>query len=191
MPAALAITRYPALGQERDGKRGVEPWGARFQSENTMKKILIVLAGALIATAAVAQSTSPPGGGRDPYDRRDSDGRRSFHERDGRGFHDRDGRGPAWHDEMMMRHHGWGGGGRRGMHEEMRGGGMGGRSGGAHFRLQRGDARIDIRCGDNEPIGVCVEAAGRLIDKVMTLRATGTDGPATRPGGTPDTPRPQ
>jgi hypothetical protein len=149
-----------------------------------MKKILIVLAGALIATAAVAQSTSPPGG-----PGRDSDDRRSFHERDGRGFHDRDGRGPGWHDEMMMRHHGWGGGGRRGMHEEMRG--WGGRSGGAHFRLQRGDARIDIRCGDNEPIGVCVEAAGRLLDKVMTLRGTGTESPAARPGGTPDTPRPQ
>ena len=157
-----------------------------------MKKILIVLAGALIATAAVAQSTSPPGGDRDSYDRRDSDERRSFHERDGRSF-DRDGRGPGWHDEMMMRHHGWGGGGRRGMNEEMRGGGMGGRSGGAHFRLQRGDARIDIRCSDNEPIGVCVEAAGRLIDKVMSLRGTGAESPAARPGGSPvpDAPRPQ
>jgi hypothetical protein len=75
----------------------------------------------------------------------------------------------------------------------MRGSGMAGRSGGAHFRLQRGDARIDIRCGDNEPIGACVEAAGRLLDKVMSLRGTGTDGPGagTRPGATPDAPRPQ
>lgn len=147
-----------------------------------MKKILFVLAGALLATAAVAQSASPPGGqGRESYERRDFDERR--------GFHDRDGRGPSWHDEMM-RHHGMGrggggGGGWRGMQEGMRDGGMPGRSGGgAHFRLQRGDARIDIRCGDNEPIGVCVEAASRLIDKVMSLGA--------RPGGaSPEAPRPQ
>ena len=146
-----------------------------------MKTILLAFAGALVATTALAQSAAPPDRpGRDSYDRRDSDERRSFHERDGRG--------PGWHDEMMMRHHGWGGG-RRGMQEEMRG--WGGRSGGAHFRLQRGDARIDIRCGDNEPIGVCVEAAGRLLDKVISLRGTGSESPAARPGGTPDTPRPQ
>jgi hypothetical protein len=47
------------------------------------------------------------------------------------------------------------------------------RRGGARFQFSRGDARIDIRCPQNESLQDCVDAAGRLLDKVHTLE-TGT-----------------
>jgi hypothetical protein len=149
-----------------------------------MKTILLALAGTVVATTVMAQSASPPDrAGRDAYDRRDM-----LDRRDGG---DRDGAGGGWRDHMH--HFGMMGGGRMGMGEG--GDRGGGRSGGARFRFQRGDARIDIRCGDNEPMSLCVEGASRLIDKVMSLRSAAGDGstPGTRPGaGAPDSlPRPQ
>ena len=158
-----------------------------------MKTILLALAGTVVAATALAQSGSPPDrSGRDSYDHREM-----FDRREGGA---REGPSGGWRDDMhhygMMRGGRMGmreGGGRLGMHQ---GGGQGdGESRGARFRFQRGDARIDIRCGDNEPMNLCVEGASRLIDKVMSLRpATGdaaTTGP--RPGtGLPEaTPRPQ
>lgn len=157
-----------------------------------MKTILLALAATAVATTALAQSASPPDRpGRDSYDQREM-----FDRRDG----GREGSGGGWRDDMH--HYGMMRGGRMGMREGsgrmgmQEGGGQGdGDSRGARFRFQRGDARIDIRCGDNEPMNLCVEGASRLIDKVMSLRpATGdaaTTGP--RPGtGLPDAaPRPQ
>jgi hypothetical protein len=148
-----------------------------------MKKILLALAGALVATTALAQSPSPQDRpDRDSSDRRDMYERRDGGEREGS-------RGSSWRDDMhrfhMMQ------GGRMGMEQG------GGEARGARFRFQRGDARIDIRCGDNEPMSQCVDGASRLIDKVMSLRpASGGDAslPApARPGaGAPDSlPRPQ
>ena len=146
-----------------------------------MKTILLALAATVIASSAMAQSPSDRTG-RDSYDQREM-----FDRRDG----GREGPSGGWRDDMH--HYGMMRGGRMGMQQ---GGGQGdGDSRGARFRFQRGDARIDIRCGDNEPMNLCVEGASRLIDKVMSLRpATGdaaTTGP--RPGtGLPDaTPRPQ
>src|SRR3954453_15693990 len=126
-----------------------------------MKTLLLALAGTLVATTALAQSASPPDRpGRDSYnrgemfDRRDRGG-----DREGRG----DREGPGLHD---MHHFGMMGGGRMGMRDggsrEESG------SGGARFRFQRGDARIDTRCGKNEPMNLCVEGASRLIDKIMS-----------------------
>lgn len=37
---------------------------------------------------------------------------------------------------------------------------------GASFRLERGDARLDIKCADEEPMAACVEAVGKLLDRV-------------------------
>lgn len=152
-----------------------------------MKAILLALAGALVATTALAQSAGPSDRpGRD-YDRRDM-----YDRREGG---DRDGPGPSWRDMRDMHHFGMMGGGRMGMRE--RGGREESGSGGARFRFQRGDARIDIRCGDNESMSQCVEGASRLIDKVMSMRPAGGDAslpsPAPRPGtGAPDSlPRPQ
>jgi hypothetical protein len=147
-----------------------------------MKTILLALAGTVVATTVLAQSASPPDRpGRDSYDQRDM-----FDRRD-RG--DRDGPGGGWRGDMH--HFGMMGGGRMGMRE----GGRRDGGGGAHFRFQRGDARIDIRCGDNEPMSLCVEGASRLIDKIISLRPASGDAatPGTRPGtGLPDTtPRPQ
>jgi hypothetical protein len=35
----------------------------------------------------------------------------------------------------------------------------------AHFRLRRGDALIDVKCADDEPMKACVDAASVLLDK--------------------------
>ena len=43
------------------------------------------------------------------------------------------------------------------------------RGGGARFQFSRGDARIDIRCPQNEALQDCVQAASQLIDKVHSL----------------------
>jgi hypothetical protein len=159
-----------------------------------MKTLLLALAATVVATTVMAQSAAPPDRpGRDSYDRRDM-----FDRRDGGG---REGPGGGWRDDMH--HFGMMGGGRMGMREGGQRGGGGG-SGGAHFRFQRGDARIDIRCGDNEPMSLCVDGASRLIDKVMSMRPAGggdaslpapappTAAPARPGAGAPDSlPRPQ
>lgn len=35
----------------------------------------------------------------------------------------------------------------------------------AHFRFRRGDAMIDIKCADDEPMKACVDAGTALLDK--------------------------
>ena len=36
----------------------------------------------------------------------------------------------------------------------------------AVFHLRRGDARVDIKCADDEPTKACVDAATALMDKL-------------------------
>jgi len=36
---------------------------------------------------------------------------------------------------------------------------------GSSFSFRRGDTRMQIRCGDEQPIQVCIEGAVILIDK--------------------------
>jgi len=180
-----------------------------------MKTILLAFAGALVATTALAQSAAPPDRpGRDSYDRRDSYDHRDSYDRRDRREGDREGGRRSWfeqfhppmdemHSQTMGRGHmGMMGRGGMGMRE---GGGRGEEgSGGARFRFQRGDQRIDIRCGENESMSQCAEAATRLIDKVMSARPAGggdaslpapapaTAAPALPGAGAPDSlPRPQ
>jgi hypothetical protein len=48
----------------------------------------------------------------------------------------------------------------------------------AHFRFERGPARIDIHCAADEPTKACVDAASALLDKIVSLR-----GDRLRPDG--------
>ena len=36
----------------------------------------------------------------------------------------------------------------------------------AHFRLRKGDAMVDIKCADDEPMKACVDASSALLDKL-------------------------
>jgi hypothetical protein len=38
----------------------------------------------------------------------------------------------------------------------------------AHFRIEDGDKKIDIKCADDEPTKVCAEVLLQLIDKLAT-----------------------
>jgi hypothetical protein len=75
------------------------------------------------------------------------------------------------------------GGGWRRMHRFGMGGGMQGmmdrmerhhrfanENEGAHFRLRRGQAMIDVKCPENESMQACVNAATQLLDKVAGMR---------------------
>ncbi len=37
----------------------------------------------------------------------------------------------------------------------------------AHFRFKKGDALVDIKCADDEPMKACVDAGSALLDKLM------------------------
>lgn len=54
---------------------------------------------------------------------------------------------------------------------------------GARFRFSRGNAKIDIRCPQNDSLQDCVEAASRLIDKLHSLAPEPT--PTSAPEATP------
>jgi hypothetical protein len=63
--------------------------------------------------------------------------------------------------------------GRHGDHGER--GPMGGRDGerpppppskAAHFRLEKGDLKLDVKCADDEPMKSCADIALQLLDKV-------------------------
>jgi hypothetical protein len=41
---------------------------------------------------------------------------------------------------------------------------------GAHVILERGDARIDLKCADDDSTKVCADVALQLVDKLATLR---------------------
>lgn len=45
---------------------------------------------------------------------------------------------------------------------------------GAAFRFRRGDAEIDVRCAEREPMQACVAAATALMDKVTSLQPAKT-----------------
>lgn len=77
------------------------------------------------------------------------------------------GTGPGW----MMGRRGWGG-----------------RAGGAHFMFKRGNEKIDIQCPRDENINVCVNAAGRLMDKVQSMNNEGSGEPNPTP---PRSPKPK
>ncbi len=41
--------------------------------------------------------------------------------------------------------------------------------GGAHFRLRRGQAFLDVKCPENDSLQSCVNAISQLLDKVRTM----------------------
>lgn len=38
----------------------------------------------------------------------------------------------------------------------------------AHFRFRKGDAMVDIKCAEDEPMKACVDASSSLLDKLAT-----------------------
>ncbi len=72
-----------------------------------------------------------------------------------------------------------GGGGRAQGHPGMRppmGGMMG--LGGARFQMRKGDAAIDVRCPSDSSLNDCVEAIGRMLDRLGAMGSGGA--PASR-----------
>lgn len=67
------------------------------------------------------------------------------------------------HMRMMMGHHGGGHG--------------------AHLKLKRGDSSIDIHCPSGESTAACVDAVGKLMDRLHNM-------PQTSGGTAPQTPAP-
>lgn len=43
---------------------------------------------------------------------------------------------------------------------------------GAHFRFERGDARINVKCADDEPMKACADITLQLLDKLSSLKPT-------------------
>jgi hypothetical protein len=41
---------------------------------------------------------------------------------------------------------------------------------GAHVILERGDARIDLKCADDDATKACADIALQLVDRLATLR---------------------
>lgn len=56
---------------------------------------------------------------------------------------------------------------------------------GAHFLLTRGDASLDVKCADDEPMKNCADIALQMLDKLQAMPATGA---ASTPA--PVTPKP-
>jgi hypothetical protein len=52
--------------------------------------------------------------------------------------------------------------------------------GGAHFHMRKGDAAIDAHCPADVRLNECVEAIGRVLDRLGAMGA-GSGGPATGP----------
>jgi hypothetical protein len=42
---------------------------------------------------------------------------------------------------------------------------------GAHFILERGDARIDVKCADDDPTKACADITLQMLDKLTTLKS--------------------
>ncbi|MDB5543779.1 MAG: hypothetical protein JWO64_928 [Hyphomicrobiales bacterium] len=49
---------------------------------------------------------------------------------------------------------------------------MGAQAGGARLSLKRGDSQIGIRCPANENIAACVDAVGKLMDRLQAMPQT-------------------
>jgi hypothetical protein len=39
----------------------------------------------------------------------------------------------------------------------------------AHFRLQRGDAMVDVKCADDEQMKVCADLTLQMVDRLQTM----------------------
>lgn len=113
------------------------------------------------------------GRGRDWSDRDEWRDRNSSDSRDGDRMHRRNMHGNM-EDRMgaMMR-----------IHERM----AKGNEGAAHFHFRRGQAAIDVQCPQGQPVQVCVNAAGQLLDKIANLRDRNAQGATQGMGSDSDT----
>ncbi len=68
--------------------------------------------------------------------------------------------------------------GHSGMHPSM--GEMMGGLGGARFHMRRGDSAIDVRCPSDARLSECVEAVGRLLDRLGAMGAGSGGAPGPR-----------
>jgi hypothetical protein len=59
-------------------------------------------------------------------------------------------------------------------------------TGGAHFRLRRGQALIDVKCPENDSLQSCVNAITQLLDKVRTMPGPSNSSPTNGAGGALD-----
>jgi hypothetical protein len=114
-----------------------------------MKSFALAAAALLLATAAQAQTPPSPPAPPDRGPAAVAPGGQSPQEARRHVERDRDRDRP---------HHRPGGGDRPG----------GERAG--HFRFERGDLEIDVRCPGDEPLKACVDATMQLIDKFSTVR---------------------
>jgi hypothetical protein len=165
-----------------------------------MKAASLALACALLGATALAPASfaqSPAGAPPSPAEASPSTAVPDRGDRfDGRSpSHDTRGRPDAYHDneeddedDGTPATSGGGYGGARGMGALRAGAGQmdemnpdrmrkhmhmrGGQPHGAQLKLQRGDAQIDIRCPGNENIAACVEAVGKLMDRLQSMPQT-------------------
>lgn len=42
---------------------------------------------------------------------------------------------------------------------------------GAHFRFERGDAKVDVKCADDETMKGCAEITLQLLDKLSAMKS--------------------
>ncbi len=56
---------------------------------------------------------------------------------------------------------------------------------GAHFRLRRGQALVDVKCPENDSLQSCVNAISQLLDKVRAIPAQ-SNSPTNGTGGVLD-----
>jgi hypothetical protein len=45
------------------------------------------------------------------------------------------------------------------------------RAEGTSFRFRKGDASVEVKCSDSEPVQACVNAAGTLLDKLHNVQS--------------------
>ncbi|MCJ2036048.1 hypothetical protein [Methylobacterium sp. J-068] len=56
----------------------------------------------------------------------------------------------------------------------------------AHFRLERGETALDVKCADDEPMKACADLTLQLLDRLAAMPA-----PVGPVGPKPDAPKPE
>lgn len=55
----------------------------------------------------------------------------------------------------------------------------------AHFRLERGPTRIDVKCADDDTTAACADVTLKLMDKLMSIELPNPPMPPAPPPGVP------
>jgi hypothetical protein len=51
---------------------------------------------------------------------------------------------------------------------------------GAHFRLQDGDAAVDVKCAEDEPMKLCADITLQILEKLVSLPERSLGEPGNR-----------